>query len=49
MIPPTFEVLTPKTLSEAIAALEQHENAKVLAGGQSLIPAIRNYFPSMRG
>ena len=41
MIPPTFEYVAPKTLSEAVAALGQYENAKVLAGGQSLIPLMR--------
>jgi aerobic carbon-monoxide dehydrogenase medium subunit len=41
MIPPTFDYLAPKTLSDAVAALGQHENAKVLAGGQSLIPVMR--------
>src|SRR5690349_9825685 len=40
MIPPSFDYVAPKTLSEAIAALGQ-ENAKVLAGGQSLIPLMR--------
>jgi len=41
MIPPTFEYVAPKTLSEAVVALGGHENAKVLAGGQSLIPLMR--------
>lgn len=41
MIPPTFDYLAPKTLSDAVAALGEHENAKVLAGGQSLIPLMR--------
>lgn len=41
MIPPTFDYLAPKTLTDAVAALGQHENAKVLAGGQSLIPVMR--------
>jgi carbon-monoxide dehydrogenase medium subunit len=41
MIPPSFDYVAPKTLSEAVAALGQHENAKVLAGGQSLIPLMR--------
>jgi carbon-monoxide dehydrogenase medium subunit len=41
MIPPTFDYLAPNTLSEALTALGQHENAKVLAGGQSLIPVMR--------
>ena len=40
MIPPLFDYVAPKTLSEAVAALGQ-ENAKVLAGGQSLIPLMR--------
>src|SRR3990172_6999018 len=41
MIPPNFDYLAPKTLSDAVAALVQNENAKVLAGGQSLIPVMR--------
>lgn len=41
MIPPSFDYLAPRTLSDAVAALGQHENAKVLAGGQSLIPVMR--------
>jgi len=41
MIPPSFDYVAPKTLSEAVAALGQNENAKVLAGGQSLIPLMR--------
>jgi carbon-monoxide dehydrogenase medium subunit len=41
MIPPTFDYVAPKTLSDAVAALGQNENAKVLAGGQSLIPLMR--------
>lgn len=41
MIPPKFDYLAPKTLSDALVALGQNENAKVLAGGQSLIPVMR--------
>jgi carbon-monoxide dehydrogenase medium subunit len=41
MIPPSFEYIAPKTLSEAVAALGQNENSKILAGGQSLIPLMR--------
>ena len=41
MIPPTFDYLAPKTLSDAIIALGQNEKAKVLAGGQNLIPVMR--------
>jgi carbon-monoxide dehydrogenase medium subunit len=41
MFPPSFDYMAPRTLSEAVAALEQNENAKILAGGQSLIPLMR--------
>ncbi|HXF83897.1 MAG TPA: xanthine dehydrogenase family protein subunit M [Anaerolineales bacterium] len=41
MIPPSFDYVAPKTLSEAVAALGGNENAKILAGGQSLIPLMR--------
>jgi aerobic carbon-monoxide dehydrogenase medium subunit len=41
MIPPSFDYIAPKTLSEAVAALEQNEDSKILAGGQSLIPLMR--------
>jgi aerobic carbon-monoxide dehydrogenase medium subunit len=41
MKPPNFEYLAPRTLDEAVATLAQHgERAKVLAGGQSLIPLL---------
>ena len=41
MIPPTFDYVAPKTVAEAVAVLEGNENAKILAGGQSLIPLMR--------
>ena len=42
MIPPPFEYLRPKTISDAIALLQQHgEAAKILSGGQSLIPMMK--------
>ena len=42
MIPPAFEYLRPKTIPEAIAFLQQHgEDAKILSGGQSLIPMMK--------
>ena len=41
MIPAQFDYHAPRSLDEAIALLRQHEGAKVLAGGQSLIPAMR--------
>lgn len=45
MIPPSFDYATPQSLSEAIALLHQHgSEAKVLAGGHSLIPAMRLRF-----
>jgi len=42
MIPPSFEYLRPKTVPEAIAMLQQHgDEAKILSGGQSLIPMMK--------
>lgn len=41
MIPPTFEYAVPQTLSEAIALLGQNPEAKILAGGHSLIPMMK--------
>lgn len=40
MKPPVFEYHRPETLDEALALLAEHEDAKPLAGGQSLIPAM---------
>jgi aerobic carbon-monoxide dehydrogenase medium subunit len=41
MIPPAFDYLAPETLSEAVQRLSQNGGAKILAGGQSLIPMMR--------
>lgn len=42
MIPGKFEYLAPTTLAEAVSMLAEHSaEAKILAGGQSLIPAMR--------
>jgi len=42
MIPASFEYLRPKTLPEAISLLQQYgEDAKILSGGQSLIPMMK--------
>lgn len=42
MIPSAFDFYAPKSLAEAVALLSEHgDEAKVLAGGQSLIPAMR--------
>lgn len=41
MKPPRFDYLLPRTLDEALGLLAQHgEEAKVLAGGQSLVPLL---------
>jgi aerobic carbon-monoxide dehydrogenase medium subunit len=40
--PPRFEYFAPSTLAEALSILEQYgDEAKVLAGGQSLIPLMK--------
>ena len=42
MIPPSFEYSSPRSIPEAISLLKQAgENAKILAGGQSLIPLMK--------
>ena len=42
MIPAKFDYVAPTSLAEAVAALsEGGEDAKILAGGQSLIPVLR--------
>src|SRR6478672_7381859 len=42
MIPPAFEYLRHKTLPEAVGLLQQHgDDAKILSGGQSLIPMMK--------
>lgn len=42
MIPPAFEYLRPSNISDAIALLRQHgDEAKILSGGQSLIPMMK--------
>src|SRR5437899_1674564 len=42
MIPAAFDYLRPATLDEAIALLELHgADAKVLAGGHSLVPVMK--------
>jgi carbon-monoxide dehydrogenase medium subunit len=42
MIPPSFDYHSPKTLSEAIGLLTKYgEGAKVLSGGQSLLPLLK--------
>lgn len=41
MIPGSFDYHSPRTLDEAVALLQKLDGAKILAGGQSLIPAMR--------
>lgn len=41
MYPPRFAYLAPTSVEEVVAALGEHEGAKVMAGGQSLIPVLK--------
>ncbi|MBZ5724156.1 MAG: xanthine dehydrogenase family protein subunit M [Acidobacteriia bacterium] len=42
MIPPEFEYLRPATIPEAVSLLQLHgDDAKILSGGQSLIPMMK--------
>jgi aerobic carbon-monoxide dehydrogenase medium subunit len=42
MIPAAFDYLAPATLDEALALLDRHgDRAKILAGGQSLLPMLK--------
>ncbi len=41
MYTPTFDYYRPKTLDEAIKLLSKNKDAKVLAGGHSLLPAMK--------
>jgi carbon-monoxide dehydrogenase medium subunit len=41
MIPPAFDYASPKTINEAIALLGQNPEAKILAGGHSLLPMLK--------
>jgi carbon-monoxide dehydrogenase medium subunit len=41
MIPPAFDYAVPKTLNEAVGLLGKNPEAKILAGGHSLIPMMK--------
>jgi carbon-monoxide dehydrogenase medium subunit len=41
MIPAAFEYFMPTSVDEAVSLLREHADAKVLAGGQSLMPVLR--------
>jgi carbon-monoxide dehydrogenase medium subunit len=41
MIPASFDYQSPKTLNEAVSLLASQQDAKLLAGGHSLLPAMK--------
>jgi carbon-monoxide dehydrogenase medium subunit len=41
MIPVPFDYAAPTTIGEAVALLERHTSAEILAGGHNLLPAMR--------
>ena len=41
MIPAKFDYLAPSSVEEALSALAESDDAKVIAGGQSLLPVLR--------
>ncbi len=41
MFPANFEYYAPSTVKEAVALLSQHKDAKIIAGGHSLLPAMK--------
>jgi carbon-monoxide dehydrogenase medium subunit len=41
VIPAKFDYVAPSTVEEALQALSQSDDAKVIAGGQSLLPVLR--------
>src|SRR5262245_1395246 len=44
MKPPPFSYHDPRTIADAVALLGRLENAKLLAGGQSLMPMLNMRF-----
>ncbi len=40
MKPPVFDYVTATSVAEAVALLAEHDGAKLLAGGQSLVPML---------
>ena len=48
MIPGEFDYKAPLTLDEAVSLLAKHSDAKILSGGQSLIPLMKLRFASPR-
>ena len=42
MIPAAFDYVAPTSVEEALSALAEHgDEAKIIAGGQSLLPVLR--------
>ncbi|HWQ14053.1 MAG TPA: xanthine dehydrogenase family protein subunit M [Roseiflexaceae bacterium] len=41
MIPAEFQYYAPTSVAEAVSLLQQHDEAKILAGGHSLLPALK--------
>jgi len=41
MVPSAFEYFRPQTIDEAVGLLSSKEDAKILAGGHSLVPAMK--------
>src|SRR5215831_3253729 len=41
MVPAQFDYKRPKSLDEALSLLSQNEDSKILAGGHSLVPAMK--------
>src|SRR5438105_14488608 len=41
MIPAAFKYASPRTVQQAVALLDANEDAKVLAGGHSLLPLMK--------
>jgi aerobic carbon-monoxide dehydrogenase medium subunit len=41
VIPASFDYLAPTSVDQAVSALAGSDDAKVLAGGQSLLPVLR--------
>lgn len=46
MIPAEFQYTAPRTIPDAIAVLQKYGDAKILSGGQSLIPMMKLRFAS---
>ena len=46
MIPPEFDYAAPASIEEAIGLLQQHGDAKLIAGGHSLLPLMKLRFAS---